>query len=196
MSPIYSGGSGGGTPTGGSTLVYRKTVTGADVASIDTGVDTPDAGTNDWTNGDLLEWFLYARTDEAVTSSVVDWFVNNDTATNYEVVRIRDLNVTVTGAIAAARAGGFTFAPGSSDAANMFGQTSTSINFYGGTTNFKTAVSSCAIPDPTAANKDLDLWGVTWKSASAITRLKVAPNTGGSKLKVGSQLLIYKRTTA
>ncbi len=45
-------------PAGMPVLVYRYTVTGSDKASIDTGVDTADAGSNDWTNGDLLEiWF-------------------------------------------------------------------------------------------------------------------------------------------
>ncbi len=56
-------------PLGMSSLVYRYTVTGSDKASIDTGVDTADAGSNDWTNGDLLEVFLYSRTDEATSST-------------------------------------------------------------------------------------------------------------------------------
>jgi len=47
-----------GTPSsaiGSSELIYRYTVAGTDKASIDTGVDTAQAGSNDWTNGDLLD---------------------------------------------------------------------------------------------------------------------------------------------
>src|SRR5262245_2995315 len=51
----FTGTQPGGTTLGGSSLIYRLTVAGADKASIDTGVDAPDAGSNDWTNGDLLE---------------------------------------------------------------------------------------------------------------------------------------------
>ncbi len=66
------------------------------------------------------------------------------------------------------------------------------------------------IPDyaGTVGNKMGELWAahldpgvailtysmpVAFRSTSAITRLKVFTDTAGKKLKVGSQLLIYKR---
>jgi hypothetical protein len=39
----------------------------------------------------------------------------------------------------------------------------------------------------------VDAFTAVWNSATAITRLKVTPDTGGRSLKVGTQLLIYKR---
>lgn len=191
------GGGGGGGGIGASELIYRYTVTGSDKASIDTGVDTPDAGSNDWSNGDLLEVFIYARTDEGVVGSVVALTLNNDTGSHYARER-----VTGTGGTASASNAGSPLTtsflipavPGSSVGSNAFGLACLAIPNFAGTVGAKALAGTSGFCDPSsAANDRAEAITGIWNDTSAVTRLAITPNTGGAKLKVGSQLLIYKR---
>ncbi len=181
------------SPIGVPVLVYRYTVTGSDKTSIDTGVDTPDAGSNDWTNGDLLEVWALLRTDEAVALSSVDITLNNDTGGNYD-------RQSVTGVTSTASAGqqlGNTnwpiFAAGASEAASFFSASRLTIPGFGLTSSYKVAEYVGGKNDTTSGNNRVDAHILTYRSTTAITRLKIIPDTSGKKLKVGSQLLIYKR---
>ena len=194
MSPIISGGSGGGGGIGSTILIYRYTVTGADKTSIDTGVDTADAGSNDWTAANLLEVWLYSRTDEAAVVSQVNLTFNNDTGANqYVYARVRETAAAVTGADFNANTNIGLFCAGASATANVFSATRMSVPNYTGTTGHKGFEVEEGQGSTTSGQNDLTLFTGTYRSASALTRLAVAPNTGGSKLKVGTQLLIYKR---
>lgn len=174
-------------------LVYRYTVTGADKASIDTGVDTPDAGSNDWTNGDLLEVWLYSRTDEVTVFSELEMTFNNDTGLNYDMEYVQGVNASASSSVALASAYVQLTSGGSSLAANVFNVNDLCIPGYFNTVGQKAIRGSSGHVDTTAANTFSRAFSGNWRSTSAITRLKVTPHTAGKKLKVGTQLLIYKR---
>ena len=185
----------GSAGAGSSSLVYRYTVSGSDKASIDTGVDSPNAGSNDWTNGDLLEIFIYSRTDEAVTVSTINMVFNNDTSAAYDAVFVRNVNATVSGNNAlAATSLGFGIATGALAAsASDFGYARLVFANYMGSAGFKHG-EFCFSTDPqTAASMAVTLSGISFRSTGALSRFAITPNTGGAKFKVGTQLLVYKR---
>lgn len=177
-----------GTPA----LVYRYTVAGSDKTSIDTGVDTPDAGSNDWTNGDLLEIWIVARTDKAAANDEIDLTFNNDGTSIYDQQFLTAVNTTVTGAATVAQASIRSTVHAASGSASYPGQNAMSIADYAGTTFWKVIEARTAIPDATSGNNVAALRTYGYRSTSAITRAAITA-IGGQKLKVGSQLLIYKR---
>ncbi len=181
------------TPAGIPVLVYRYTVTGSDKATIDTGVDTADAGSNDWTNGDLLEVLFYARTDEAVVGSQINLTFNNDATSIYDILRLQAVNTTVNGAASNARANWFCLVAGASATASIFGMMQIVIPNFAGTVGFKAGQLTAHSPDETAANMSTQMFACNYRSTSALVRLAITPNTALKKFKVGSQLLIYKR---
>ena len=181
---------------GTSTLVYRYTVAGSDKASIDTGADTPDAGSNVWTNGDVLEVFATLRTDDAGALGATPFFtVNNDGGANYDRQVLRATNATLLGANAIADTGWGFQTHGSGGLTGQTGFVSLTIPNFAGTTFNKVAMLESRVPDSTAANNLVESWAMGWRSTSAITRLKVSAGST-AKFKVGSQLLIYKRTAS
>jgi len=183
---------------GGLELVYKYTVTGSDKASIDTGTDTPDAGTNSWSSGDVLEVYLNARTDEAVAASQLNWTWNNDTGSVYGLLRIQGANTTISSATSLSRANFFGVVPGASAASNLFGTTKIEVANFTGTVASKNGTLQTVSIDTSAANCQEELYGWYYNPASpaALTRIAVTPNTSAKKLKIGSQLLIYKRRNA
>lgn len=192
LAAIPAIGGGGGSTIGGTELIYRYTVTGSDKASIDTGVDTADAGSNDWTNGDVLEAYFTGRTDEAGAAVNVDVTVNNDTGANYDLNLIVVQDTTLTGVTQlATNQWGMTL-HGSGGSPNYPGHFKIEIPDYAGTTLAKSGHRNTGVSDATAGNAYLVPATLGYRSTSAITRLKVAGQSG-AKLKVGSQLLIYKR---
>lgn len=180
------------SPIGIPVLVYRYTVAGVDKTAIDTGVDTADAGSNDWTNGDVLEIWVVARTDEAVVRSSAKITFNNDTGSNYDVEQFRALSTSVVGAGSAAAASISIELPGASATASHPSTVRGTIPTYAGTTFFKVLEILTGYGQATAAADFASLYVGAWRSTAAITRLAVTAPTG-QKLKVGSQLLIYKR---
>lgn len=180
---------------GGLELVYKYTVAGADKASIDTGVDTADAGTNDWTNGDVLEVFMTTRTDDAGAGATLLVTFNNDAATNYERQIMNASNTTVAASVNNATNQVAVDTHGSGGSASTPGTANIVIPNYAGTTFHKSMTVASARPDGTAANQNVQSYAAKWNNTAAITRMKVAGN-GAAKLKVGSQVLIYKRRNA
>ncbi len=178
---------------GGLELVYRYTVVGSDKASIDTGADTADAGSGDWTGGDLLEVLVTSRTDDAGAVAVLNVSVNNDGAgTSYDLQYVRGNNASASAGVSNAAAVWGLFTHGSGGRASVPGTVAIRIPDYAGTVFEKSGDASVTSPDSTAANEDFRAYALTWRNTAAINRLKVAA-AGTAKLKVGSQLLIYKR---
>jgi hypothetical protein len=178
---------------GGSSLVYRKTLL-ADAPSIDTGVDAADAGSKDWTNGDLLEVYMLIRTDTAVGTENVDVTLNNDTGNNYDRVMVRDINATVLGSTLSAQAKWFISVHGSGGSASYATECCMVFPGYAGATFFKTGFCQIGTLDAAAANNEAWLHQIGYRSTAPITRLKVAAEAT-AKLKAGSMLLIYKRVS-
>lgn len=185
---------------GGMELVYRYTVAGSDKASIDTGADTADAGTNDWTNGDLLEIWLVGRTDETTRLSLVAFQFNNNTGSNYDYGANASSLVGTTPSTSdnVAQTSMLTGIAGASQAANVPGLVRISMPAYTNTTFYKTYEWQSGSIDTAAANANRQFSnGVAQlRTTSAITRVAVTPNTSAKKLVVGTQLLVYKRRNA
>lgn len=174
--------------------VYSYTVTGADKASIDTGIDTPDSGSNDWTGGDLLEVSMLTRTDEAGAGINVDVTLNNDTANNYDLQYVAGVNAGAgAGILALGNAAWPVASHGSGGSAGYAAVAEILFPHYAGTTFNKSGVLTGGRADATAGNNIVFVESLGYRSTAAITRMKVAAQ-GAAKLKVGSQLLIYKRT--
>lgn len=185
----------GTTPSTGTTvqLVYRYTVTVSDKASIDTGVDSPDAGSADWTNGDTLEIFTYSRTDESVELSQHNMVFNNDTGGNYDLNQHGAQGGSgFAGPQSNARANIFWYGPGAV-AAGIFGSATFVIPAFSNTVGNKSGTIEFSSPNQTAGFTYIAHHNFGWRSTSAITRVAISPNTAGKKLKVGTRLSIYKR---
>lgn len=196
--PFIGGGSGGAAGVGGTSLIYRFTVSGSVKASIDTGVDVAQAGSSDWSNGDLLEVYLYARTDEATTGSDVNLTFNNDTAAHYSRQRIQDVGngTSFTGAAGVGLSNVPFTMTGASATASYFGTLRLTCPDFGGTVGFKEGDYTVSNMDSVVGNTRVGIGSFNFQSTAAITRLKVIPNTGAVNFAIGTQLLIYKRTAA
>ncbi len=177
---------------GSTVLLYRYTVTGSDKASIDTGVDTPDAGSNDWTNGDLLEIRMITRTDDAGATSNIEATVNNDTGSNYDQQAIFLLNTTFSNGPNLGFSNWPLHSHGSGGEADTAACSNLDIPDYAGTVFHKLGFYFEGRTDTTAANNENGTAALGWRNTAAITRFKLSAS-GSAKLKVGSQLLIYKR---
>lgn len=176
-----------------TSLIYRYTVVGSDKSSIDTGVDARDAGSGDWTNGDLLEVWMYLRDDEAVQIGDTFLTFNNDSGANqYVYERFRAVAGTLAGTEILTGANIDFWTPGSSFLANAFGVVRMTVPNYAGTVGFKAFEATVGDGTDSSGNTNAFLMGGTYRSTSAITRLAIAPPSA-KKFKVGSQLLIYKR---
>lgn len=177
---------------GGSSLVYRYTVTGSDKTSIDTGVDTADAGSNDWTNGDVLEVCLIARTDKAAVTDEVDVILNNDSSAIYDRMALQGTSAGAAASGAVAETSMRCNVHAATGSTGYPGMVALVIPDFAGTTFWKIAAGPSNIPDQTNANQIVFYRSYGYRSTSAITRL-AATAIAGQKLKVGSQLLIHKR---
>jgi hypothetical protein len=180
------------TAVGDAQLIYRYTVTGSDKASIDTGVEATEAGSNDWTGADLLEIYIFCKTDDTPALGAVEVTVNNNTAGNYDLVYVRDANATVSGGNVLSGTSWTLACHGGGGAANYVSVIKIAIPNPTDTSLCTVAEAASSIMDSTAANNYIYKYGLGYKSVLAITRFKVAAQAG-QKLKVGTQLLIYKR---
>ncbi len=175
-------------------LIYKYTVTGADKASIDTGVDTPQAGSNDWTNGDLLEIFIYARGDDTGYCNL-NTRVNNDSSAIYDLQSVAVINGTVSGGTVRADTKWLFQMPGVGFLAGVFGTFSLRIPNYLGTVGNKHGECIESIVDSTAANCEQRSFAMGYRSTTALSRLAIFADST-KNFKVGTQLLIYKRVAA
>ena len=189
-----SGGGGSSTPSiGSSVLIYRFLVSGAAKASIDTGVDATQAGSNDWTNCDLLEIFFYGRVDNAVINRDTAIIFNNDTGANYDehwnrVVGIANSFLSQTGNTVLDWQ-----MPGASASASAFGTAHMAVFNPTGTTGFKSihGIFGFDTPGDTGNNQTTTV-SEQYRSTSALTRMKISV-AGGGNFIVGSEMAIYKR---
>lgn len=175
---------------GSSVLIYRYTVTGSDKASIDTGSDTADAGTGVWSDGDVLEMFMTVKTDIGGTSDSITVTVNNDTGSNYDKQTVEGSGTAASAVRVAATTGWNVRAHGSGGTAGYPANIQMAIAGYARTVFNKVATFVVGWND----NADGVAVGMSmgWRSTAAITRIKVAGNSG-ALLKVGTTLAIYKR---
>jgi len=178
----------GTAPGGVSAKLYDFTITGADKASIDTAVDgTTVANFAGFTT--LMIWFL-ARTDQAVVRSEADITFNNDGGANYDTEQFRALGAGVVGAGAVALTSMQVEVPGASANASYASVGRATIPAYADTTFFKTMEILTGYNQNTAAANFGSLYIFSWRNTAAVTRIKLAA-IAGSKLKVGSRLIIY-----
>ncbi len=180
-----------------SVLLYDYTVTGSDKASIDTGVDTPDAGiagTSAFAAGRVLEVYLYARTDEAVAFSTINGLFNNDGSSVYSRQRVRGSATTASASSATNEAVMNFSVHGASATAGIFSLHTLVMHNYAGTVAAKAFTYEQNLCDK-AATMIIDLWGCVYLPASpaAVTRYSVTPATAGKKFKVGTRLTILAR---
>lgn len=171
-------------------LIYDYTCT-ASKSSIDTNVDGPMARLFP-TDGALLEVWLYARTDEAAILSVIDFTFNNDTGANYDAQLLRGQNTTASAGHSSAQTNAQVITAGASALTSGFGLTRISFPAYGDTVGFKVCDVLNVIPDSSTSSEN-NLYSFTWRSTSALTRLKVAPDTAGKNFVTGTRLLVYRR---
>lgn len=182
-SSVAISGSGG---AGGLIVLFDSGYLGADAASIDTGAGGIAGGHF------CLIVFGYLRTSAAVVNDnvVVTW--NNDSGANYDFIRTQNSAGTVAGSTGTGGTSGLAgTVPGANDAANNFGSLHGWVPAYDGTTNKKSGRWQSDGADATAANSVQTDIGFCYRSTSAISRLKIASNTGGANLKAGSRLIIY-----
>jgi hypothetical protein len=118
--------------------------------------------------------------------------VNNDTGSNYDRQLVRGTQTTVTAQLVNAAAGWATTVHGSGGTANYPGFVKLAFPDFSGTTFNKAGELLSGILDATGGNNDVRSHAIGWRNTAAISRLAVAA-AGGQKLKVGSQLLVYKR---
>lgn len=174
----------------GGTLakLYDFTITGADQASIDSNVDGTTVA--NFSGYDVLQIWGIARTDDAAALVEVDMTLNNDTGANYDLQSLNATNATVTAAPTLGDTKWALLGHGSGGTANYAGLIKVLIPGYAGTTFYKTADINLVVNDGTAANNRVNVRPGTYRSTSAITRVKIAA-TVGQKLKVGSRLIVY-----
>ncbi len=85
---------------------------------------------------------------------------------------------------------------GASCASGTFSVFSMKVPNFTGTVANKHVDMQGGIADATAANNFNGTYQLGFRSTSAVTRLAVAAAVSGKKLKVGSQILIYKRRSS
>jgi hypothetical protein len=185
---------GGGSGAVGSTsLIYRYTVAGASKASIDTGVDVADAGSLDWTSGDVLEVFLTGSTAAAAVADSVVVTVNNDGSAVYDRQYVQGQNATSSAGTSAGDVS-WTLAFRGSGGAAASGALSIRMPGYAGLVLRKAGDCVITEPDSTAASQLVIGYSLSWRSTAAISRIKFVG--GGGNLIIGTTLAIYKRIAA
>ena len=194
MSPVErSAGGGGGTTA--VTLLYDFTISVAQ-ASVDTNVDGALAGLFP-TSYRVLEVWAMMRSDEAVASSSINMTVNNDTGANYDrafiATSIGGAPIQGTGVAQTSWSLG---CPGSTATASNPGVLRMSFPAYADATFFKVAEDFGGFQPGTATlgNYQVLAQTFTYRSTSALTRMKWTPATGGAKLIAGCRFMVWART--
>jgi hypothetical protein len=182
---------------GASVLLYDYTVAGADKASIDTGVDTPNAGIAGtsafgaaWR---VLQIYFIGRSDDTASAFItLDWILNNDTSSIYDLQNLEGFNATAAASQTKAQASWGIYTHGTVGSASYPSVTKMEIPGYAGSTFYKVAKVIHGGADDTNTNMATDVFTLGYRSASPITRLKIASRTT-KKLKIGSRLMIYAK---
>ena len=168
---------------GGLAKLYDSTLSGA-AASIDTGA----AGIQ--TTYDVLMVWILCRTAEAAALSTLLITLNNDGGANYDYTLDRNRNTTVAGVSVQ---GDTSFGPavmGGNAVASYASVLRLTFPGYAQTTFFKAGEMTVSTVTSAAANGDVGVWSLAYRSTTAISRMKLAVS-GGSNLAAGTRLLIY-----
>lgn len=170
----------------GSGVILFDSTLGADAASIDTGAGGISGSYN------VLEVFVCGYTDDAGAVANVDITVNDDVGSNYDYLALWGTNVT-TGALPTLATTKWQIVFHGSGGSGAYPSTvHLIIPVYAGTTFGKVGNAEVAVPDGAAANTWNLKYGLGYRGAAAISRMKVAAQ-GAAKLKAGTRLLIYGR---
>lgn len=161
-----------GGASSGTTVISSQTLSGA-AANLDfTGIAATYS---------LLRLYLLLRTDRASTNDTVMLRLNNDSGANYywQYINAAGAGGAVTAEGIAATSAQAGFAPGSTATAGRFGVIVLELPFYAATAANKVFTSeySAAIAN-TSGNTYRTVFGGTWASASAVTRLTILPGIG------------------
>jgi PKD repeat protein len=157
---------------------------GSDTASIDTGAGGIAGGYM------AIEIWIVARTDEAAAIANLALTLNNDTGANYDFSAVINTDSSLTGGSSLTAANVPIYVHGSGGTASYPAAVRLSIPGYAGTAFFKVGEITNFSPEATLSNSRLMFRGFGWRSTAAITRVTVAPATGGAKLKAGSRMTI------
>ena len=175
--------SGGG---GAVTKLFDSTVSGSDAATIDTLAGGIPSGYA------FLQIFASTRTSNTGGIDGIYVRVNNDSGANYDWERFRTVGAgtSMTTSGSAATNGWLFDCACSDDTANQFGLMRMTIPFYDNIINRKIAEWTDNMVDPVTSNNVLGVYGGTWRSTSAISRISFVPAFGGN-IKVGSRVVIF-----
>jgi hypothetical protein len=179
---IVSRSQGGG---GIGALLFDSTL-GAPANAIDTGA----AGIALTQN--ILEVWIIARTDAAGATDTLLVTLNNDGGANYDLQSVVGNNVTASAGSTLAATAWTLAAHGNGGSASYASALVLTFPGYAQTTFFKTGTAMMERSDATAGNNFAYALGLGYRSAAAISRLKVAQN-GAGNLLAGSRLLILGR---
>lgn len=174
-----------GSSAGIGAVLFDSTLSIA-AASIDTGANGIAAGYS------ILEIFMLTRTDAAAGTSAVNVTFNNDTGANYDRMFVKSLNAAVSGGPTLAQTQFGLTALGNNSGANCLSVHRLTMPGYTQTTFFKELEGiSASLDTGNVANCDVWALGLSYRSTTAISRMKVAGS--GSNLMAGNRLLIYGR---
>lgn len=175
---IASTASGGGI----GAVLFDSTLV-AVAASIDTGAGGIAGGYR------TLEIYIYARTTEALVQGGMDVIVNNDSGANYDRILLLANGTSVSAVDLAAQSSWGCRIAGGNAGANVFSAAHFTFPNYAGTSGFKTGTFTSGIPDTTAGNQRYEQNAVSYRSTSALSRLKMTAQSGAN-FAVGTRLLI------
>ena len=167
--------------TGGLVVAYSSTLA-APAASIDSGVSAIPA------TGNVLEIIFIGRTSQAVVTSSIVLRINGDSGANYDREGFGVTNATLSGGPTLAATSWTANVPGTSVQAGSAGYVRTLIPSYAATTFHKVGEQFEAISDSAAANNEVTIRGMRWRSTAAINQVSVTAGSGN--LVAGSQLLL------
>ncbi len=165
----------------GFKILYDSGALGSAAASIDSGAGGFSTSYNH------LKVMVLLRTSVAAVSDGFWVTVNNDSgATSYSWSNWNGSSAS-TGDTAVKVTSGV---PGASETANYFVAWSVEIPFYAQTNTFKSIEIEKIGQQPGDGSSEAGNYNGTWKNTSAITRVKIVPNTGPNFV-IGSRMIIY-----
>lgn len=176
----------GSAGAGGLIQLYDSGYLGADAASIDTGAGGIAAGHV------CLIVVGHLRSTNAVDNDNVVVAFNNDTSALYSVIR---LLISSSGVGSAAFAGQTEnlcgTMPGSNMTAGFFGSFHAVIPAYDSASDNKEWLAQSGALDDGTARFAMGQFTCAYKSATAISRMRIRSQGGAGNLKAGSRITIY-----
>lgn len=171
---------------GGLIVLYDSGYLGASAASIDTGAGGIAAGHF------CLLIIAYLRVDTAVSNDNVLATFNNDASALYNASRIQNGAGAISdGSTQLANSALLGNCPGASDTAKVFGVIQGTMPAYDAATNFKSGTFDSSSATDVAGSQNNSIVGISYESATAISRMKIVPGTAGKNFVAGSRLVIY-----